>query len=713
MAHSFGANFEKHPMVAPIWDRLQDIEQQLDQLNLAVNTILKHLNISPPSGLNPLTGDSGPVSSAPQPNGSSDTQISDSPYVYEALSLEKAEIRLLAVHNADDDSEEIRCSLVPLSLEDSQAARSKRYNALSYCWGEPKMDGRVVVNGHLFPITRNLESALRQMRERATNEAATARTPSPSTFWWIDQICINQEDIEERGNQVALMRRIYRGAQSVHVWLGDAIEGSALAIDVVGKIGQPPTRGPGEKEVEYPALSEEDVRKHWQALRLMLDQPWWERSWIRQEVSLGARTLVSWGDHSISFDVVSQAVMAIEYVDSLGYQIPGQYSGIEAPQTADSKAAFSFYHQAQSLRALRKASYAGHMFLPLHDLLLHARHCKATDLRDKVYSMLGLADPEIYLLRADYRLPLTEVLKEAARSILPQKKGLRLLGACQNHERRHDLPSWVPNLVDDWKYRPLQADDGSHYISVGEPSVAFDQDTMLVKGFIFDSVTALCETVVPRGATTGETDQVYRAWQHYAEEAEDAGQIDVGGSQYGIRHGFRRQRDTFWVNFLSTDRTASGYLRYSQDNDNTASGGTTLLSEREEGLQMQYLGLNLKLAQSYLLPASSEKSLHPLRPIRAALKKYGVGRRLGICAKHKTLVLLPGDAEPGDAIAVFRGATFPYVLRKTPGAPRRHGDMSEQPQDEYVLVGEAFLPETASDKALGVAPETMLTMRIV
>ncbi|KIX95488.1 uncharacterized protein Z520_08608 [Fonsecaea multimorphosa CBS 102226] len=702
MAHKFGVNYERHPMVAPIWDRLQGIEQQLDRLDLAVNTILKHLNISLPSELGPVNGEPNHVSSTSQSEVAPGSQVSDAPYVYKALSFEKAEIRLLALYNADDDSEEIKGTLELLSLEAPQTARLKQYNAMSYCWGEPKMDGRVIVDGHVFPVTRNLESALRQMRKRATKEAATARAPSPMTLWWIDQICINQEDIEERGNQVSLMRRIYKGAQSVHVWLGDAIEGSALAMDVVGKIGRPPARGPGEKEVEYPELSEEEVRKNWHALRLLLDQPWWLRSWIRQEASLGSRTQVSWGDYNIGFDVLSQAVMAIEYADSLGHQLPALCLGAENQQPGDGTLDFSFYHQARSLRTLRKASHSGRSFVPLHELLLHSRHCKATDLRDKVYSMLGMADPEVYLLRPDYRLSLPEVLKSAARAILPQKKGLRLLGACQNYERRHDLPSWVPNLIDDWKYRPFEADDVRHHISIAEPSVQFEHDTLLIKGFIFDTVTTICDTVVPPNATTEQIDDVYRSWQEFVEKAHEAGHTDVGGHQYGATYGLHEKKDMFWVNFLSTDRMASRHLRYSQDDN------TTLLPEREDGLKMQYLGLNLKLAQSYLLPASSEpSSLHPLRPIRAALKKYGVGRRVGICVGQKTPVLLPGDAMPGDAIAVFRGASFPYVLRKL--SVEGQGTAEEQ----YVLVGEAFLPETASNKAIAFAPKTADAIRIV
>lgn len=687
-------------MVAPIWEKLESIEQHLDGLDVAVNAILKHLNITVPGTRNNASAD---ASSTPEAQGPTTTQVSDEPYEYKPLDFEKAEIRILALNNASDDSDVISGTLVPLSLE---SPGIKRYNALSYTWGEPKMDRRIIIDGHPLRITQNLESALRQMRKVASKDAGTSKRAPNQTFWWIDQICkyafsysarsvtdtftgINQADIEERGSQVTLMRRIYKNALFVQVWLGEAMEGSALAIDLARKIGRPPVRGPGEKETEYPSFSADEVQQHWQSLQLLLSQPWWKRSWIRQEISLATRTQVYWGEHSVGFDVISQAVMAIEYADSLGHRIPGLVSdGHEATQDENSLK-FSFYQQAQSLRALKKGTHQGHSFLIMSDLLRHSRFCDATDQRDKVYSMLGLADPEIYRLRPDYHLSLSEVLKSAARAILPQKKGLRLLGTCQNSERRHGLPSWVPNLVDSWKYRPLEPDDAKHFLSTAESSVEFEEDTMLAKGFIFDTVTMLCEAAVPGNPNIDQIDATYESWQKFCEEATDAGHVDLNGGKPGMRTGIRVQRDMFWLDFLSTDRMASRFLQYSPDDK------TTLLSEREEGLKLEYMGLNLKLAQSYLLPASAETKLHPRRRIWAALRKYGPGRRLGICAAKQILVLLPGDALVGDMIVVFRGATFPYILRKVSG--------DDEAGDRYVVVGECFIPEYALNRVVSMA----------
>ena len=185
MAHSYGTNFERHPMIAPIWQKLETIEQQLDHLDLAVNTVLKHLNITVPG-----TAPNGAVeaTTTPQAGDPEDIEASDEPYEYKALDLGRAEIRILALKNASDEAEEIRGSIVHLSLEERVAA-TDRYNALSYTWGEPKMDRQIVIDGRPFFVTKNLESALRQMRKVSSKDAAASRGGGTQSRWWIDQIC--------------------------------------------------------------------------------------------------------------------------------------------------------------------------------------------------------------------------------------------------------------------------------------------------------------------------------------------------------------------------------------------------------------------------------------------------------------------------------------------------------------------------------------------
>ncbi|KAK5020957.1 hypothetical protein LTS07_011338 [Exophiala sideris] len=344
--------------------------------------------------------------------------------------------------------------------------------------------------------------------------------------------------------------------------------------------------------------------------------------------------------------------MAVEYAQSLRYNIPGSEDALDGLN-------ISFYQHAANIRALRKRSHKGNSFVALPELIISARYCKATETRDKLFSMLGLADPEIYQIHADYRLSLVEVCKRSARKILPRKHGLRLLGACQNPEMKDDLPSWQ------------------------DSEVAFDGDALLVKGFVFDTIVDLCETIVTPDASFEQIDHIHQSWQVFFEQRLD----DLTVAYGPIPSRVREEKERMWMDFLTTDNSASRFIKCADDG--------SLLPEREEQLKLQYMGLNLKLARSYLLPADFEGGLHPQRRVRAALKKFGPGRQLGLCAnKTKAMILLPGDARPGDVVAIFRGATFPYILRKCIEG------------EEYVLVGEAYMPAYATNKAISMGLRT-------
>ncbi|PVH81632.1 HET-domain-containing protein, partial [Cadophora sp. DSE1049] len=86
------------------------------------------------------------------------------------------------------------------------------YQALSYTWGRPDdFDFKIWLNGILFPVRQNLLCALRVLRASGD----TIKLPI-----WIDALCIDQQNVSERGHQVDMMGVIYRGAQHVIAWLG-------------------------------------------------------------------------------------------------------------------------------------------------------------------------------------------------------------------------------------------------------------------------------------------------------------------------------------------------------------------------------------------------------------------------------------------------------------------------------------------------------------
>ncbi|KAK3695771.1 heterokaryon incompatibility protein-domain-containing protein [Podospora appendiculata] len=99
--------------------------------------------------------------------------------------------------------------------------QSPPYEALSYTWGDPSQKSPITISGAApFPAQRNLKSALHHLRY-----------PDKPRTLWVDALCINQDDAEEKSSQVARMGDIYTRAEQTVVWLGEEGEGSTEALD--------------------------------------------------------------------------------------------------------------------------------------------------------------------------------------------------------------------------------------------------------------------------------------------------------------------------------------------------------------------------------------------------------------------------------------------------------------------------------------------------
>ncbi|KAF1975758.1 HET-domain-containing protein, partial [Bimuria novae-zelandiae CBS 107.79] len=89
------------------------------------------------------------------------------------------------------------------------AQTTLNYEAISWVWGSPLNSTTLSYRGQNITIRRNLEDALRAFRH----------ADRPRTLW-ADALCINQEDLEEKGKQVVVMGTIYSHASSVLIWFG-------------------------------------------------------------------------------------------------------------------------------------------------------------------------------------------------------------------------------------------------------------------------------------------------------------------------------------------------------------------------------------------------------------------------------------------------------------------------------------------------------------
>ncbi|KAF1929496.1 HET-domain-containing protein, partial [Didymella exigua CBS 183.55] len=125
--------------------------------------------------------------------------------LYNPLDIGSKDIRLLSL-SPGADGEELICSLSQYSLPNAPT-----YEALSYTWQNPAhpIDESINLQESKFNVTWNLHEALCHLRTENTTRTL-----------WIDAICINQDDLDERAQQVPFMKDIYRNAGHVVVWLG-------------------------------------------------------------------------------------------------------------------------------------------------------------------------------------------------------------------------------------------------------------------------------------------------------------------------------------------------------------------------------------------------------------------------------------------------------------------------------------------------------------
>ena len=356
--------------------------------------------------------------------------------IYKPLDSEKSQIRLVTIHPKDQVSRQIECDLEICSLEEKL-----HYEALSYVWGDKGYDTEILLNGQVFPVGLNLTFALGDLR----------LADRPRRLW-IDAICINQDNHEERSSQVLLMRQIYRYASRVVIWLGIDTPENLSALNLLRFVNEMiPFNGSADGS-ETPSQS--DIAKlgnyldtdmsakegHSYLYRDLLMQVWWGRVWVIQEVAVSSRATVVIGESELEWSSVCHAIRTMIRAGV----VPTQ------PGTAISRQGVSSINSFSNIEALRRIVRQGS--LPSISTLVAANRQAATDPRDLVYAFLGLAkerdDP---LLTPNYldSNSASDVFMNLIEYSVRVEHSLDII--CLSQGRiRNDLPSWCP----DWTKPP-------------------------------------------------------------------------------------------------------------------------------------------------------------------------------------------------------------------------------------------------------------------
>jgi hypothetical protein len=178
-------------------------------------------------------------------------------------------IRLLSIHPGSPESD-LEASLSTFEIQASHPWPS--YEALSYAWDSAELSRVIICNNVLLRLTQNLHDALRHLR----------RSDIPRNLW-VDAICIDQTDNEERASQILYMREIFGRASRVIAWVGKEDEDVAKAMTIDFRGQSVPDAGSGfENERRLIQLVEDDQLL---ALTSLCSRSWFTRTWVSGSIS--------------------------------------------------------------------------------------------------------------------------------------------------------------------------------------------------------------------------------------------------------------------------------------------------------------------------------------------------------------------------------------------------------------------------------------------
>jgi len=304
------------------------------------------------------------------------------------------------------------------------------FEALSYTWGDTGDRRKILVNGFRKYVSRNLEEALRALRDLSETRLGMC--------YWVDSLCIDQDNIKERNEQVKRMKEIYGRARAVIVWLGREERRDDTAVRTMYHL----CREPYVKEPLY--LPYDLFVDGWPALIAFMQKPYWNRCWIIQELAMNHNsTLFMCGKYKLTRRMLRLGAIYNQEIS--------QASEDWSYQSGHDLELVDTWAVASRMCSIIKLTFKPDVGLGLDSLLNLVRQADATDKKDKVYSTLGLLDPAISgTVTPDYSLSVQQVYTDFMKSTIKASGRLDpvVFGGIS---ARDGWPSWVP----DWR-EPFQ-----------------------------------------------------------------------------------------------------------------------------------------------------------------------------------------------------------------------------------------------------------------
>ncbi|KAF2177862.1 HET-domain-containing protein [Zopfia rhizophila CBS 207.26] len=608
-----------------------------------------------------------------------------------------------------DKGQSVQCWLETESLD-----FGPEYTALSYCWGTHGDMRKIVLNGCETYIRANLHWALLEIRQQCFDRGGT------SIAIWADALCINQEDEKEKSYQVNMMQTIFARAQTTIAWLGAGFNEKGEAIDhstamtCLKRVGESArARGTGKAfninvhdsltDDDFECLAKQTVRelklasdmrfgsRHsriLEALWAVTNLTWWHRVWVVQEIAVSKQVYLACGSFLVPWDTVDAAITVFKrilvYEDRMTSRVTMESSYISetdhqlligitssASPFCEARRRFQSIGMHQSLRdILYLTCTVGSELIPM----------QATDQRDKIFALLGLAtDAQALGITPNYGMEYAQLCTDVARAFMKQGT-VDMLSYCRYFRSdlskrssigayrrslpnitKPNLPSWVP----DWASgvpETLQTDSIQFSASNGAKTkgvlakVSTGSSTLRLSACFVDEIqTAFAPFPDSRDLNLQEI----RAWlRKVQDEFQDLSY--VGRDKYGL--STRRNR-AIWKTTIAD---------HGVEKDGSMQRGSA------DNYQAYRVLMGLE-APHNAFEDDEYKTRYPIESsiYKSALLKVMPGRKLFL-TKTGYLGLGPKEFQLGDIVCIFLGSGTPHAIR-------------EATKDKFHLVGELYV----------------------
>ncbi|KAH6673441.1 heterokaryon incompatibility protein-domain-containing protein [Halenospora varia] len=596
------------------------------------------------------------------------------------------------------------------------------FEAISYCWESEERERIIVLDNQEILVPKNLEAALQATRDLPERNHGMK--------FWVDFLCINQDDTQEKNYQVKLMQSIFTKAFAIIVWLGPEIDDSEQAIDLLALVAS--YDWDDEKYWKQERTSSSSLfdlwfkEMPWTALYSFLSRNYWQRLWIIQELALNHNmTLFLCGKRQLSRSMLWKAcAFCMGHEGKIDHVLLSDIRARDPSSVLIHCPNHTVWHKVYHVHKLVMIRGPTTETGDMERVLDLGRKAIAKDPRDKVYGILGILPESITDgISPNYTLSYEQVYLEFMEKAMSRFDSLDAILAWCHFNPSSLIPSWVPdwrapfprNHIQ-WLRKRRAAGD-----SKAEGSLSADKKTLHCRGFVFDIITNI--SAAPAENIPFETDLSLKS-PTSSSQTPSAKSTDLP-NRYGSKdliaaalrrtliHNHPKQNspktilNIYWLEYdtlrsVPKDSKQLADLHHGMKTITSSNHWRPFDQFRQTNANFSVLDHTFRSffpdMRTYMRPmlfwkppdlwpypedeyypdSLGDDDAYDMKLCELSLH----GRRL-FTTKTGWLGMAPEMAKAGDVVAILCGCNFPVVLRKS--------DHEDGKEETWKVVGECFI----------------------